>query len=259
MDGVAQSHVDLDDPTHLEFEYMRWLGHLVDAMAPPGEPLRVVHLGAGGLTLARYVAATRPGSRQRAVDADESVVAAVRASVALPRGVRVPVQVADAREAISRMRPGSADLVVLDVFAGARTPAHLTSVEMVRLVRRLLSPAGVVAVNVADGPAQRGARGGRNLSHARGQVATYGSVFPQLAVVAGAGVWRGRRFGNLVLVASGRRLPLARLVRRCAGDPLPARVLGTDEARRFAEGAAVVTDDDATDSPPLPREIFEPI
>jgi hypothetical protein len=238
---------------------MRWLGHLVDAMAPAGEPLRVVHLGAGALTLARYVAATRPGSRQRAVDADDSVVTTMRAHAALPRGTRVPVQIADAREAIARMRPGSADLVVVDVFAGARTPAHLTSVEMVQLVRRLLAEDGVVAVNVADGPAQRGSAGGRILTHARRQVSTYGSVFPQLVVIAEPGVWRGRRFGNLVLVASARHLPVARLVRRCAGDPLPARVLGTEEARRFAAGAAVVTDDDATDSPALPREIFEPL
>ena len=259
VDGVAQSHVDLDDPTYLEFDYVRWLGHLVDEMAAKGEPLRVVHLGAGALTLARYVAATRPGSRQRAVDADDSVVSAMRDRLALPRGVRVPVQIADAREAIGRMRPGSADLVVVDVFAGARTPAHLTSVEMVQRVRRLLSEGGVVAVNVADGPAQRGAGGVGGLSHARRQVATYGSVFHELAVVAEPGVWRGRRFGNLVLVASGRRLPVARLVRRCAGDPQPARVLGTDEARRFAAGVAAVTDEDATDSPALPREIFAPL
>jgi spermidine synthase len=221
--------------------------------------MRVVHLGAGALTLARYVAATRPGSRQRAVDADDTIISAMRDGAGLPRGVRVPVQIADAREAIGRMRPGTADLVVLDVFDGARTPAHLTSVEMVHLVRRLLAPDGVVAVNVADGPAQRSSGGARSLAHARRQVATYGSVFRYLVVVAEAGVWRGRRFGNLVLVASDRRLPTARLVRQCAGDPRPARVVGSDEARAFAGGATVVTDDDATDSPALPREIFAPL
>lgn len=258
VDGVAQSHVDLDDPTHLEFEYMQWLGHLVDVMAPAGEPLRVVHLGAGALTLARYVGSTRPGSRQRAVDIDESVVATMRARARLPRGLRVPVQIADAREAIARMRPGSADLVVLDVFVGARTPAHLTSVEMVRLVRRLLADDGVVAVNIPDGPAHR-STGPRSLSHLRRQVATYGSVFREVLVVSEPGVWRGRRFGNLVLVASDRRLPVAQLVRRCAGDPLPARVVWGAEARKLGAGSAPVTDEDAADSPALPREIFEPL
>ena len=78
LDGTPQSHVDLGDPRHLEFEYMRWLGHLVDLAAPAGQPLRVLHLGGGGLTLARYVAATRPGSSQLAVEWDAALVDLVR-------------------------------------------------------------------------------------------------------------------------------------------------------------------------------------
>ena len=78
VDGVAQSHVDLDDPRYLDFEYVRRLGHVIDTAAPPGQQLRVLHLGAGALTLARYVAATRPGSAQLAVDADAALVDLVR-------------------------------------------------------------------------------------------------------------------------------------------------------------------------------------
>ncbi|WP_031094165.1 spermidine synthase-like protein, partial [Streptomyces sp. NRRL S-15] len=64
VDGAPQSYVDLDEPEHLEFEYVRRLGHVVDRAGAPGAPLDVVHLGGGALTLPRYVAATRPGSRQ---------------------------------------------------------------------------------------------------------------------------------------------------------------------------------------------------
>src|SRR5580698_1057679 len=78
VDGVPQSHVDLNDPQHLELEYMRRLGHVADLAAPPGEPLRVLHLGAGGLSLARYVAATRPGSDQLAIESDPEVAELVR-------------------------------------------------------------------------------------------------------------------------------------------------------------------------------------
>ena len=106
VDGTPQSYVDVDDPTYLLFEYVRRMGHVVDLVGEPGEPLGVVHLGAGALTLARYVAATRPGSRQRAVEVSEEVAAAVRTELPLGRGVKVPVQVADAREALTRMRPG---------------------------------------------------------------------------------------------------------------------------------------------------------
>ena len=34
VDGVAQSHVDLDDPRYLDFEYVRRLGHVIDTAAP---------------------------------------------------------------------------------------------------------------------------------------------------------------------------------------------------------------------------------
>ncbi|MEO7979480.1 MAG: fused MFS/spermidine synthase [Sporichthyaceae bacterium] len=247
VDGTPQSHVDLDDPTYLAFEYVRRLGHVVDALAAPGEPLAVVHLGAGGLTLARYVAATRPTSRQRAVEVSEDVAAAVRTSLPLGRGVKVPVQVADAREALSRMRTASSDLVVVDVFSGARTPAHLTSVGFVTDVRRVVGPAGAVAVNVADGP---------GLAFARGQVATYAEVFEHLLLVAESGVWRGRRFGNLVLLGSAASLPVAALTRRCAGDPVSARVVSGSELVQFATGARPVGDADAQPSPQPPARLF---
>jgi spermidine synthase len=219
----------------------------VDLIAEPGRPLAVVHLGAGALTLARYVAATRRGSRQRAVEASDTVAALVRDELPLARGVRVPVQVADAREALGRLRDGAADLVVLDVFAGARTPAHLTSVELFSDVARVLGHGGVLAANIADGPP---------LAFARGQVATAQAVFAHVAAVAEPGIWRGRRFGNVVLVASATGLPSEALARRCAGDPVPARVTAGAELARWVAGAAVVTDATAVDSPAPPPDLF---
>ncbi len=107
---VPQSYVDLDDPRHLELEYMRRLGHLIDLAAPAGMPLRVLHLGGGGLTLARYVAATRPGSRQLAVEADAEVARLVRRRLPLaqagqprPGTGRIRVRVADARAVLEQV------------------------------------------------------------------------------------------------------------------------------------------------------------
>ena len=94
LDGVPQSHVDLDDPGYLEFEYVRRLGHVIDTAAPAAQPLRVLHLGAGALTLARYVAVTRPGSQQLAVDINASLVDLVRLRLPVRR---VRVRVGDAR------------------------------------------------------------------------------------------------------------------------------------------------------------------
>jgi len=256
VNGTPQSHVDLDDPEYLSFEYMRRLGHLADLTAPAGSPLRVLHLGGGGLTLARYVAATRPGSWQLAVDSDAALVAVVRRWLPLRPGGRGPggqpagrlrVRAGDARAALADVRAGWFDLVVADVFAGARTPAHLTSAEFTTAVARVLTPAGRYAVNVGDGPP---------LVHARARAATLRAVFPHVCLIADAAVLRGRRFGNLVLAAGRGELPVAALARRAAGDPFPARLVHGDDLDRFIAGAKPVTDARAQPSLAPPPGLF---
>jgi hypothetical protein len=249
VDGTAQSHVDLADPGHLEFEYVRRIGHLLDALDPPSPaPLSVLHLGGGAWTLPRYVAATRPRSPQQVVELDGALVELVRTRLPAD-GLDLDVRVADARAALSGTPAGAWDVVVLDVFAGARIPAHLTSVEFAAAVARALRPGGVYAANLADG----GAGDGRPpLAFARSQVATAGTVFGEVAVVASADVLHGRRFGNLVLLA-GADLPLAAVARRAAADPFPARVV---PGAAFAAGAPVVTDATAGPSPRPPAGTF---
>ncbi|MFC3999439.1 spermidine synthase [Nocardiopsis sediminis] len=247
VDGTPQSHVDLSDPTHLDFEYIRRLGHVADLMAPPGQAVDALHLGAGALTLARYIAATRPGSRQRAVDIDARLVELVRGSLPWDRRADIRVGIGDARIWLGQRRTDSADLVVSDVFAGARTPAALTSVEFYTEAARVLRPGGVIAANIGDG--------GR-LRHARAQVATAAEVFPYGALIAEPGVMRGRRFGNLVLVASANRLPTDDLTRRAHRDPDMARLISGPELERFAAGTPPVHDAGALDSPAPPDDAF---
>ena len=247
VDDTPQSHVDLDDPTHLEFEYVRRMGHALDLVAPDGEPIEALHLGGGALTLPRYVAVTRPGSRQRVVEFDEPLTDLVRSSLPLPRNARIRVRAEDARVALESRPDASADVILCDVFAGARTPAHLTTAEFVAQVRRVLRPGGTYLANVADGPPLR---------FARGQVATLRTAFPNICLVAEPGTFRGRRFGNLVAVASAVELPVAALTRRCAADPMPSRVMDGDALERFVGSAVPVLDTAATDSPEPPAGVF---
>ena len=245
LDGTPQSHVDLADPTHLEFEYIRRMAAAVDLIAPPGRALRVLHLGGGALTLPRYVAATRPGSAQRVVEIDGPLVDFVRSELPWDRRIGLKVRVADAREAVTGSRDAGYDLVVVDVFAGARTPAHLTSVEFVTEAARVLGPAGWLLANVADGPPLR---------YARTQVATIRAVLPQACLVADAAVLRGRRFGNLVVLAGRTAPPIADLSRRAAGDWFPGRV--ETDLDRFTGGVAPMHDATAVASPEPPPGLF---
>jgi spermidine synthase len=248
VDGAPQSHVDLDEPARLGFAYQRRLGHVIDLVAPPGRPLRVVHLGGGAFTLARYVAATRPRSTQQVVEVDGALVQLVRRELPLDPNARVRVRTADARAGLGKVPDGWADLIVADVFGGARTPAHLTSTEFLAEVRRVLTPGGHYAANLADGPP---------LAHLRGQIATAAAVFGELALAADPAVLRGRRFGNAVLLASDTALPVAELTRRVATDPHPGRVEHGRELADFTGGAAPVTDASAKDSPVPPAAVFE--
>ncbi|GAB3284446.1 spermidine synthase [Microbacterium lacusdiani] len=249
VDGTPQSHVDPSDPRHLHFEYVARMGAVIDQL--PDGPLTAVHLGAGGLTIPRYIEATRPGSRQQVIEIEQALVDLVRENLPLPRGASIRIRIGDARDGLSRLpaaMAGSVDLLVSDVYSGAQTPAHLTTVEFYRAAARLLAPGGVLLVNVADGS---------GLAFARRQVATIREVLPEVVVLAEVQVLKGRRFGNLVIAASAAPLPTDWLPRLMAAGPHPAKVAQGAEVDAFVQGARPAVDGDATDSPKPSQVLFE--
>jgi hypothetical protein len=250
VDGTPQSSVNLTDPTDLAFEYVERIGHVIDRIGEPQEAITAVHFGAGALTIPRYVAWTRQGSRQQVIELEPELVDFVRERLPLPRGASIRVRYGDAREMADRLPAGlqgASDLVVVDVFAGATIPAPVTTVEFYRLAARLLNDRGVLAVNVADGA---------GLPFARGQMATIASVLPHVAVLAEAQVMKGRRFGNLVIVGTKDPGMLEWLPRLVAAGPHPAKAVSGEELVRLVRGASVVTDATASPSPDPGRGIF---
>lgn len=250
VDGTPQSHVNVEDPTELFFEYVQRIGHVIDQLGTSGSPITAVHLGAGAFTLPRYIHATRPGSRQQVIELESEIVDLVRAELPLPKQASIRVRHGDARAVLEKLPPGlrgTVDLVVVDVFAGARTPAHVTSIEFYREVATLLAPDGVVAVNVADGP---------GLAFARGQAATLQSALGHVAALAETQILKGRRFGNIVLVGSPNELPLEWMPRLLAGGPHPSKVVAGRELTDWIAGAPIATDATAIPSPPPARNVF---
>ncbi|MFG2526679.1 spermidine synthase [Streptomyces sp. NPDC048516] len=247
VDGAPQSYVDLDAPTHLEFEYVRRLAYVLDEVAAPGRALDALHLGGGALTLPRYLAAVRPHSRQDVIEADRGLLALVTEYLPPPGDRGITVHAEDARTALEAAPEGSADVIVADVFGGSRVPAHLTSAEYAEAAARVLRPDGCYAANLADGAP---------FAFLRGQLANFAAVFAHLALIAEPSVLRGRRFGNAVLLASHAPLPLAALARRTAGDAFPARVEHGAALRRLIADAVPVGDADAVASPVPPDGAF---
>ncbi|MBB5935114.1 spermidine synthase [Streptomyces zagrosensis] len=248
IDGAPQSHVDLDDPGYLDFSYQRRLGHIADLAAPSGRPIQAVHLGGGAFTLARYIAASRPRSTQQIVELDAALVQFVRRELPLDGNWRIRVRGTDARAGLGKVPDGWADLIIADVFSGARTPAHLTSTEFLTDASRALRPGGLYAANIADGAP---------LAYLRSQVATARAVFAESCLTADPAVLRGRRFGNAVLLAGDGILPVPELTRRAASDPHPGRVEHGAALADFTGGARPVTDANATPSPAPPATAFD--
>jgi len=242
INGVPSSHIDLSDPTLLEFEYMRWIAHLMDAHWTRADRLRVLHLGGGACTMARYVHACFPNSRQVVVEIDGRLAELVREWFDLPRAPLLRIRVGEARAVLSSLTDGTRDLIVRDVFAINRTPAALTTVEFTRHARRVLAPGGIYVVNCGDT---------RDLTTAKREAATIGSVFAHTAIIADPAMLKGRRYGNVVIAGSDSPLgDSASLARDLLGGAVPAQIRRDDEVQRFASGAKVLCDSEI----PPPRE-----
>lgn len=253
VDGTPQSHVFAEHPDELFFEYVRRIGHVLDVVAPEGEPVTAVHLGGGGLTLPRYIEATRPGSRQQVIELEQDLLDFVKSELPVQRGANIRYRYGDARAVVAKLPNGlrgTVDVVIVDIFSGARTPAHVTTREFFSEVKELLAPDGVIIVNAADGP---------GLTFVKSQIATLSSLFDNVAALAEAQVLKGRRFGNVVLVASQRDDLEQWLPRLMAHGPHPAQALSGDKLKQLAAGAPIVTDNTAIDSPTPHKKIFETV
>lgn len=247
IDGSPQSYVDLDDPAHLEFEYARRVAHLLDTAAAPGDPLHVLHLGGGALTLPRYLEATRPGSSQHVADADGALLDLVTEFLPLRADSRITVQAEDALVVLRDAGPGTQDVVISDVYGGTRIPPHLTTLTYARAASTALRPDGLYIANIADAAPFR---------FIGSQLATLSAVFPYLCLVAEPSVLRGRRFGNIVVGAARQPFPVAELARRSASDAFPARVEHGADLDRFTRGLSPVQDGEEAPSPEPPEGAF---
>jgi hypothetical protein len=238
-----QSYVDLDDPRRLEFDYLEQVAVVVDTVAPAGEPVRAVHLGGAAMSLPRYLAATRPRSAQLVFEPDAQLTAFVRTHLPLPPRSRIRVRAVDGRSGLVDLRPGSADLVILDAFVGPRTPAELTTLECWEELRRVLTATGTVVVNVTDrGP----------LGYARRVLAGLAAVFPYRLLMAESSTLKGRRFGNVILVGSDRSLATEEITAAAGRVLYPYRVLSGARLGQLLAEAVPFTDADAEESPQPP-------
>ncbi|QNA93122.1 MULTISPECIES: spermine synthase [unclassified Microbacterium] len=268
VDGIPQSVVSMTDPTALDYAYIRHIARAIDAAAEPGAPLFTVHLGAGALTLARYVEATRTGSPQLVVEFEPALYEAVIAALPLPATADLRVIFGDARAVADAELPdGSlssmpasptptlgaaavgrtavdtewvdARFTVVDLWDAAVIRHRVASQEFYRRVAARAAADGVVAVNLLDG---------HPFEYSRRQAATLNSVFTHVAVVLDAEPDDDEGpLGNVVIFASDDPLDVV-TTPDLLGTPRP-HMLHADGLTSWFAGARIMTDADGTDSP----------
>ena len=243
VDGSLQSQVDLADPTHLGFEYVRRIGDVVDAIAARRQPVSAVHIGGAGLTLPRYVAATRPRSRQIVLEPDEDLTEFVRETLPLPKRSGIKVRGVTGRAGLTDLYEDSADLMIVDAFVREAVPANLVTAEFVAGCARVLRPGGVLVHNLIDGSA--------GLAFVRRVAATVRAGLGDGVVLAERKVLRGKSFGNVVLVASRQPVPDLTDSGRRAQPPYEVMPLS-----ELAGKAEPLTDAEAFVSPAAPSGTF---
>ncbi len=236
LDDLRHSYVDLDDPKHLEFDYVRSFADVVATTFPDRPPLDALHVGGGGFTMPRYLAAEYPGTKSTVLEIDPEVLEVGREQLGLRTSRALKVRIGDARIGIRERADNSADLVVGDAFGSLSVPWHLATREFVADVDRVLRPDGVYVANVIDYPPFR---------FARAELATFRERFEHVAVVAPSGSFAGLYGGNLVLVASNSPIDVDALARQ-------ASLHGDD----VLSGAAL---DDFVARVPLIRDDYAPI
>ena len=231
LDRLDHSYVYLGDPTRLEFSYTRLLAAAIDAQTAAG-PLDVVHVGGGGFTMPRWLAATRPGSVSDVVELDPALVELARDELGLVTGPELRVRVEDGRTALGAFAAGGTDVVIGDAFGSLSVPWHLTTAEYVADVSRLLGPDGWYLVNVIDYPPLR---------FTKAEVATLRDRFSHVAVLTLA--QRYDTGGNFILVAGNRPIDGPATIAEARALGLEATVLTGAELDDFVGDAQILTDD----------------
>lgn len=231
LDRGHNSYVDLEDPTHLEFRYIRVMVDLIDVEMPAG-PIDVLSIGGGGFTFPGYLDATRPGTNHVVLEIDSSLVDIGRADLGFEDEAVVVID--DARRSIDGVPAGSVDVVIGDAFSGLTVPWHLTTVEFVETIAEKLAPEGLYTINVIDRA---------EAQFARAKAATLDHVFEHVAVFAPPGYFTGESGGNYVLVGSNDPIDMERLaaVTRARGG-LEVGLSGA-ELDRFVDNADPLRDD----------------
>ena len=170
----AQSAMFLDGEDGLVLEYTKFY-HLVRHFRPGHRDALMI--GGAGFSFPRDHLREYPDARITVVEIDPAMERLARKHFRLPEDPRLKIVHQDGRIFLNTAEPEQYDAVFIDAFGSLLSvPFHLTTVEAVRGVERVLRPGGVAILNMGS------AVTGDRAAFLNAELATYRSIFPEVRV-----------------------------------------------------------------------------
>lgn len=224
---APQSHVNLAEPEMVFYEYLGRIANHLNALRPGDQPLKMLHLGAGALTLARWASVIYPSSTHVAVDIERELLDFVLTHLPLPATCELTPLVADARAVLNEeLRAQKFNVIVLDIFSGPEAPEHLTTSKYYAELKNSLTEDGLLFVNIGDDPP---------LDFTSSQVQAANAAFDFVMLSSSPEMFTKRFPGNLILTASKNRIPEDVVLRCQAAGPYPSEVRHSLDLDRFSK------------------------
>jgi spermidine synthase len=224
----VESVYDLLDPAALSVRYTR---HMTLAAAYVEKLERAAFVGLGGGRTASYLVRSFPQLKMDVAELDPEVIRLARKYFGVQESERLKIHPQDGRVYLVRSK-ATYDAVFLDAYRGPFVPFHLLTKEYFEVIKKRLSPGGVVAQNVEP-----------STMILDSAIKTIASVFRNVETYEAG--------GNVVIVAyDGEPIPVQRLHERAAA--LTARhqlrydladLLKARTAIQVQAGAKLLTDD----------------
>lgn len=181
-DGARQTVVKLGDPDHLELPYAQVIPV---AFAFVENPKTVLVVGLGGGTIPAFLRQRFSDLVIDAVELDPAVVDVAKSHFGFREDAKMRAYVGDGRRFIEQASRRY-DIIFLDAFGIDSVPYQLATSEFLALVRRALTPRGMVVGNIWN-------RNSNPLYDS--MVRTYLAVYDEVYIVDVPGA------GNKILVA----------------------------------------------------------
>ncbi len=125
------------------------VGRAIRSLQQPGQPLHLGVVGLGAGTLATY---GRAGDEMRIYEINEQVLDLARSDFTYlsDSAARIEPVLGDGRLMLERDPPQHFDLLAMDAFSGDSIPAHLLTLEAMKIYFAQLKPDGVLAVHITN-------------------------------------------------------------------------------------------------------------